>query len=357
MSWVKLSDDFDEHPKVQLAGEEAALMFVRALCYCNRQKTLGFIPEAKLSGLTTKPHWKKLADALVTCGERLGEPGLLEQVDGGYLVVNYATYQLTTDEDKKQASARSERLRELGRRGGQATQKKAPHVAGNLRRPKRGSEAASEAASEAEPKQDAEAGAEATVEANAEAARFDNPRSGPGSGAGSAARSPDPVPVLLSRAGEHAHADATRTTGLEADVDGATTRHDGGARAGGGAGARVWAGVDLDELWRNTYRRPTGSPGDVAQLAGMVREAAELRGEQAADLGQRFLVEFRAMLAEWKSRKAHHGTPQVTDAIKHFGKVLDRLDFGDGGDAPEQPSNPAHRRLPPIVRPPRLGVA
>lgn len=353
MSWVKLSDDFDEHPVVQLAGEEAAMMFLRGLCYCNRRKTLGFIPDGKVSSLTPHPHWRKLVESLLTCGDLLGEPNLWEQVPGGYLVVNYAKYQLTTEEDKKQASERTERLRELGRKGGQATQKKAPHVASNLRRSKRGTEADTEA----KPKRDTEAPPEAPPEASSEAARFDNARSEARSGDGSAARSPDPVPVILSRAGERAHADATRTSGLEADVDDATTRHDGGARAGGGAGARMWTGADLDAAWRELYRRPTGSPGDVSQLAGLVREAAELRGEQPAELCRRFLDEFRVMLGEWKGRNAHHGTPQVTDAIKHFGKVLDRLDSDDSDDEPEQPDNPAHRRLPTIVRPSRKGDA
>ncbi len=348
MSWVKLDDGYDEHPKVQLAGEDASYMFVRGLLYCNRQKTLGFIPEGKVASLTTKPHWKKLANTLVTCGESLGEQGMWEKVAGGYLVVNYAKYQLTNDEDKKQANARTERLRELGRRGGQATQMRAPHVARNLKRSKQATEAGTEAALEAAP--------EATSEAEAEAARFGPARSGTGSGA----RSPDPVPVLRSRAGEHAHADATpaRTSGLEAVVDDATTRHDGGARVGGGAGARAWTAADLDELWRSTYRRPTGDSMQLAQLAGRLREAAELRGESAVDLAPRFLGEFRAMLGDWKARKQHHGAPQVSDALRHFDKVLERLDDGGGGAEPEQPDNPAYRRIPRAVRPQRpLGVA
>jgi hypothetical protein len=156
---------------------------------------------------------------------------------------------------------------------------------------------------------------------------------------------------LLSLARDtHAHADATRTTGLEADVDGATTRHDGGARGGGGA--RTWTGADLDEAWRSTYRRPTGDTLQLAQLAGLVREAAELRGEQPAQLAQRFLDEFKAMLAEWKARNAHHGTPQVSDAVKHFGKVLDRLEADEDDD--EQPDNPAFRRFKPVVRPAKV---
>jgi hypothetical protein len=201
MSWVKLSDDFDEHPKVQFAGEEAAMMFVRGLLYCNRQKTLGLIPEGKVPSLTPHPHWKKLVEALLTCGQLLGETGLWEKVPGGYLVVNYAKYQLTTEEDKKQASERTERLRELGRRGGQATQRRAPHVAANLRRSKQSTEATPEATSEAS--------VEAEPEAEHEARRFHVARSETRSGDGSGARSPDPVPVLRSRVGEHAHVGAT----------------------------------------------------------------------------------------------------------------------------------------------------
>lgn len=277
MSWVKLDDGYDEHPKVQLAGEEAAWMFVRGLLYCNRQKTLGFIPEGKVASLTTKPHWRKLAQTLVTCGERLGEPGLWEKVADGYVVVNYAKYQLTSDEDKKQANARTERLRELGRRGGQATQKRAPHVSRNLRRTKHGPEAYSEADSEAT----SEAGTEAPQEAQAEASRFDKSRSDARSGVGSAARSPDPVPVP-----ESAH-----TGARDAQV---------GAHGGGGA-AQAPASAPpptpqetIEERWAR-----------VADVGGFSFPGIlDLRREveaSAAKLGRPFDEVFDAAVAAFKS--------------------------------------------------------
>jgi len=44
LTWVRLDDDFPNHPKILKAGPIAALIQVRALCYSSHHLTNGFIP-------------------------------------------------------------------------------------------------------------------------------------------------------------------------------------------------------------------------------------------------------------------------------------------------------------------------
>lgn len=46
MAWVKLDDHFADHPKMAAAGPLAMLLHVKALCYCARYLTDGFVPDA-----------------------------------------------------------------------------------------------------------------------------------------------------------------------------------------------------------------------------------------------------------------------------------------------------------------------
>jgi hypothetical protein len=46
MTWVKLDDQFPSHPKMVLAGGDAAWLHVCALCYCGQHLTDGKFPKA-----------------------------------------------------------------------------------------------------------------------------------------------------------------------------------------------------------------------------------------------------------------------------------------------------------------------
>lgn len=86
MPWVRLDDQFPEHPKVSEAGPLAAWLYVCGLAYCARQLTDGFIPAAQLRRLLPTGSVAKLADRLVSA--RLWEP-----TDGGFRVHDYLEYQ------------------------------------------------------------------------------------------------------------------------------------------------------------------------------------------------------------------------------------------------------------------------
>jgi hypothetical protein len=86
MSWVKLDDQFPDHPKVVAAGSAAAWLFVCGLSYCSRLLTDGFIPRGQVRRLTDAKTPDRLADQLV-------KVGLWETADGGFRVHDYLVYQ------------------------------------------------------------------------------------------------------------------------------------------------------------------------------------------------------------------------------------------------------------------------
>jgi hypothetical protein len=110
MPWVRIDDQFPDHPKVVAAGQAAAWLYVTGLCYCNRMLTDGFIPIDQVARLV--PYGAKLAPKLV-------EVGLWIQTtrDGaeGFAVHDYHVYQPTREEvlaDRKKNAERQKRARE-----------------------------------------------------------------------------------------------------------------------------------------------------------------------------------------------------------------------------------------------------
>lgn len=111
MPWVKLDDQFPDHPKVLAAGSAAAWLYVCGLCYCNHMLTDGFIPASKVPLLAVSGS--RLAKRLVaaqlwTEASRGGERG--------YAVHDYHAYQPT----KEEVDAATDAKRRAGRAGGLA---------------------------------------------------------------------------------------------------------------------------------------------------------------------------------------------------------------------------------------------
>ena len=86
MTWVKLDDQFPDHPKIEAAGPLAAWLFVCGLCYAAEHLTDGFIPATKAARLTTIPRPNQHIATLLRVG-------LWEQVDDGYTIPGYLEYQ------------------------------------------------------------------------------------------------------------------------------------------------------------------------------------------------------------------------------------------------------------------------
>ena len=107
MSWLKIDDQFPDHPKVVEAGPLASWLHVCGMAYCARYLTDGFIPGGQV---------KKLADVDDAPGlaEKLLKAGLWDRVDSGFQVHDYLKYNPSAEQVKATRKARAE----SGRIGG-----------------------------------------------------------------------------------------------------------------------------------------------------------------------------------------------------------------------------------------------
>jgi hypothetical protein len=128
MPWVRIDDQFPDHPKIVAAGPAAAWLHVTALCYCNRMLTDGFIPGEKVPLLVANAN--KLADRLVDAGvwhrtSRLGVEG--------YEIHDFLKYQPSREEvleERRKNAERQERFRaaKKARRNGKSNAVTSPSV-------------------------------------------------------------------------------------------------------------------------------------------------------------------------------------------------------------------------------------
>jgi hypothetical protein len=141
MTWVKIDEDFYQHPKVIQAGPLAMALQVAGLCYCNRNLTDGFVPWAAARGLLT---WEFLEapegdgrqrrkTISTTCGMQgddvsseyviglLLNAGMWEEAVGGYRIHDFPEYQLTKEEV---LALRQQRV-EAGKASGEARRERA----------------------------------------------------------------------------------------------------------------------------------------------------------------------------------------------------------------------------------------
>lgn len=83
--WVKLDDDFADHPKVVGLSDKAFRAYVSGLCYCARQLTDGHIPSRMVKAL-----------APGRSGTELEQAGLWIQNGSGVVVHDYLEFQPAT---------------------------------------------------------------------------------------------------------------------------------------------------------------------------------------------------------------------------------------------------------------------
>lgn len=105
MSWIKIDDQFADHPKVLQAGPLASWLYVCGLTYSGRYLTDGWVPTAQV---------RKLADVDDALGlaARLVAVGLWEPVDGGYQIHDYHDYNPTADKVKADRASAAKRQAE-----------------------------------------------------------------------------------------------------------------------------------------------------------------------------------------------------------------------------------------------------
>lgn len=91
MPWLKLDDQFSDHPKIVEAGPMAGWLHVCGMLYCSRLLTDGFIPAGQVRKLADLDNAGELADRLVAVG-------LWDRADGGYQVHDYLDYNPSKNE-------------------------------------------------------------------------------------------------------------------------------------------------------------------------------------------------------------------------------------------------------------------
>jgi hypothetical protein len=82
VTWVRLDDGMSDHPKIAALSNAALGAMVRALCYCARNLTDGFVPAAAMHRLSSAGERRELIAG-----------GVLDEVEGGYQVHDYLDYQ------------------------------------------------------------------------------------------------------------------------------------------------------------------------------------------------------------------------------------------------------------------------
>ena len=114
MGWVRLDDNYSDHPKVIGLSDSAFRTYITALCYANRQLTDGYIPQAVYD------RWGVKGDSVELVGAGLWELAL----EGGWNIRSYEEYQPLKEKVEEKRNQGRERLRKFreGKRNANETQ-------------------------------------------------------------------------------------------------------------------------------------------------------------------------------------------------------------------------------------------
>lgn len=132
MPWVRLDEDFAEHPKVVTAGPLAMAMHVAGLCYANRNSTDGRIPRPIAKRLIDlddfTQSWEDVVADLLTAG-------MWTETEQGFEIHDYLEYQPSkADVEAKRADLHAKRAA-AGRKGAEARWDKTPGQNGKHGKP------------------------------------------------------------------------------------------------------------------------------------------------------------------------------------------------------------------------------
>lgn len=108
MTWFRIDDQFDDHPKVVAAGNAAIGLWCRGGAYASKYSTDGFIPRSYL-----RTH------GTVSLAHKLVAVGLWISVEGGYQMQDFLDYNPSAEQVKRDRAAAAERQRR--RREGQSS--------------------------------------------------------------------------------------------------------------------------------------------------------------------------------------------------------------------------------------------
>lgn len=121
VTWTKIDESFSDHPKILDAGPLAELLQIRALQYCNRLLTDGFIPKTAVDRLARDLESRLREDGRRVTAQSLAQKliaeGIWEQRGDGYVIHDFNQFQPTRAKvlaDRAAAQRRMQRLRGSG---------------------------------------------------------------------------------------------------------------------------------------------------------------------------------------------------------------------------------------------------
>lgn len=114
MGWVRLDDNFADHPKIIALSDTAFRLFITGLCYSNRQLTDGVIPYQIVNA------W--VGDNPEKPSDELEDQGLWERIDKGFYIRSYTEYQPSREKIEKKRDEAKERLRRYREKHGNANE-------------------------------------------------------------------------------------------------------------------------------------------------------------------------------------------------------------------------------------------
>jgi len=126
MSWVRIDDAFDDHPKILKLSPFAVTLHVRALCWCSRHMTDGFVPEEAIERLTfgltlndadENTLWPEAAASIE---DELRRAELWEKCAGGWSIHDYLKYNPSRKSILSQRRIKSDAGRQGGIRSGKS---------------------------------------------------------------------------------------------------------------------------------------------------------------------------------------------------------------------------------------------
>lgn len=128
MGWVRVSDDFYDHPKFDEVGPLGIAMWISGLAWCNRNLSDGVIPRSAVVRLLDWEGVGSVLDKADSNGDRNGvsngarnsavaavvaqmlvDGGLWEVTEGGYSVCGYLKYQRSAAQIKADANSNAAR--------------------------------------------------------------------------------------------------------------------------------------------------------------------------------------------------------------------------------------------------------
>ncbi len=113
--WVKLDATYTEDDSIVAVGPLAELLYIRALTYCRRRVSDGFVPHAVVPVIAAQipADAYEMADLLVAAE-------LWLETDGGFLVRSWCEWQVTSEslkaESERKKLAREQKRTEKNRR-------------------------------------------------------------------------------------------------------------------------------------------------------------------------------------------------------------------------------------------------